>query len=83
MKAIIRELWDTGINIITTESDCNDIQSFADLRKCENVLVGKKEKGVPSYIPTEVMIDDQIIYVSFRNVSHPSGFGKLKICEIQ
>ena len=82
MKAIIRELWNTGIDIITTENDSNEIQSFADLRKCENVLVGKKEKGVPSYMPTEVMIDDEIVYVSFRTVSHPTGCGKLRICEI-
>jgi len=83
MKAIISELWNTGIEIITTENDSNEIQSFADLRKCENVLVGKKGKSIPSYMPTEVMIDDQIIYVSFRNVSHPTGCGKLRICEIE
>lgn len=83
MKAIIRELWESGVNIITTVDDSNEIQSFADLRKCENVLVGKKEKGVPSYMPTEVMIDDKIIEVLFRNASHPSGLGTLRICEIQ
>lgn len=80
MKAIIRELWETGIDIITTENDSNEIQSLADLRKCENVLVGTKTKGVPSY---EVLIDDQIVYVSFRNVTHPTGLGKLRVCEIQ
>ena len=83
MEAIIRELWDTGIDIITTENDENEIQSLSDLRKCENVLVGKKAKGVPSYMPTEVMIDDQIVYVNFRNASHPTGFGKLRVCEIE
>ena len=82
MKAQISELWETGIQIITTETDSNEITSFADLRKCENVLVGKKPKGVPSYLPTEVMIDDEIVYVSFRTISHPSGYGKLRICEI-
>jgi len=83
MKAIISQLWETGIDIITTANDSNEIQSFSDLRKCENVLVGKKEKGVPSYMPTEVLIDDLIVYVSFRNASHPTGGGKLRICEIQ
>lgn len=83
MKAIIRELWDTGINIITTAADSNEIQSLSDLRKCENVLVGKKEKGAPSSFGTEIMIDDDIVNVSFRTVSHPSGFGRLIICEIQ
>lgn len=76
MKAQISQLWETGIQIITTGT--NEISSFADLRKCENVLVGKKGKG----LPTEVMIDDEIVFVSFRTVSHPTGCGKLRICEI-
>jgi len=89
MKAQISELWETGINIISVAGGYEDedgniysddeIKSFADLRKCENVLVGKKEKGVPC---TEVLIDDEIVYVSFRTVSHPTGWGKLRICEI-
>lgn len=77
MKAQISQLWETGIQIITTGT--NEISSFADLRKCENVLVGKKGKG---HAPTEVMIDDEIVFVSFRTVSHPTGCGKLRICEI-
>jgi len=92
MKAQISELWETGINILSVAGGYEDedgnvysddeITSFADLRKCENVLVGKKEKGAPSYLPTEVMIDDEIVYVSFRTISHPTGFGKVRICEI-
>lgn len=82
MKAQISELWETGIQIITTETDSNEITSFADLRKCKNVLVGKRPKGVPSYLPVEVLIDDEIVYVSFRTISHPSGCGKLRVCEI-
>ncbi len=83
MKAIISELWETGIEIITNDNKYDDeIQSFSDLRKCENVLVGQKvEKH--RFAPTEVMIDDQIVYVSFRNASHPTGCGKVRICEIQ
>ena len=83
MIAIISELWETGIDILTTENDSDEIQSLADLRKCENVLVGKREKGAPSCMPTEVMIDDQIVYILFRNVSHPTGCGKLRVCEVQ
>ena len=89
MKAQISELWETGINIISVAGGYEDedgnvysddeITSFADLRKCENVLVGKKEKGAPC---TEVLIDEVLVYVSFRNVSHPTGFGKVRICEI-
>jgi hypothetical protein len=82
MKAIISQLWNTGIEIITTENDENEIKSFADLRKCNNVLVEKRERGVPSYVPVEVLIDERIVYVSFRTVSHPTGCGKLRICEI-
>ncbi len=88
MKAQISELWETGIQIITVAGGifdkygdgCQDdeITSFADLKKCENVLVGKKEKGVPF---TEIMIDDRIEEVFFRTVSHPTGCGKVIICE--
>ena len=89
MKAQISELWETGINIISVAGGYEDedgnvysddeITSFADLRKCENVLVDKKEKGAPC---TEVLIDDEIVCVQFRTVSHPTGFGKVRICEI-
>lgn len=92
MEAQISELWETGIQIISAAGDnfdenrdgfCGDeITSFADLRKCKNVLVGKKEKGLPSYAPTEVMINDEIVYVSFRSYSHPTGCGKVRVCEI-
>ncbi len=75
MKAIIRELWETGIDIITTKDE--GISSLGDLRKCENVIVGEKQAFY-----TEVLIDDLLVYVSFRTVSHPTGCGKLRICEI-
>jgi len=79
MKAIISQLWDTGIDIITTESDSNEIQSFTDLKKCENILVEKQEKGVPF---REILLNDMMLSVSFRTVTHPTGMGKLRICEI-
>lgn len=87
MKAIISKLWETGIDIITAENNFDEngdgfgdeITSFADLRKCENVLLEKQEKGVPF---REIMLDDEIYCVSFRMVSHPTGMGKLRICEI-
>ena len=77
MKAIITELWETGIDIITTKDDANEITSIADLRSCDNVLVGKNYAW-----GTEVLIDDLFLYVLFRTVSHPTGCGKLTICEI-
>lgn len=77
MEAVISELWETGIDIITTESDDNSITSLSDLRKCSNVLVGGKfEYG------TEILLGDSLLYVTFREVSHPTGHGKLHICQI-
>ena len=78
MKAIISELWDTGIDIIVTEDEFESFGSIANLRKCDNVLVGEKTRnGI-----TEILIDDSIMYVSFRTVTHPTGCGELQICEI-
>ena len=85
MKAVISELWNTGIEIVTSErekgQECpeREIESFQDLKSCENVLVGQKDKECPSI---EIMLDDQILYVHFRMVSHPTGCGKLRICEV-
>ncbi len=79
MKAIIDELWDTGIDIITTEDEFEGIGSLSDLRECDNVLVGKKVPGTPC---TEIMLDDSLYDVSFRQVTHPTGCGRLYICEI-
>ncbi|KKK51865.1 hypothetical protein LCGC14_3110700 [marine sediment metagenome] len=77
MKAIISELWDTGLDIITTENDSGEISCMADLRKCENVLVGEKHEYF-----TEAMIDDSLVNIDFRTVSHPTGCGRMSICFI-
>lgn len=77
MKAIISELWETGIDIITTESDWNEIHSIKSLGKCDNIIIGEK-----SEYGTEVLIDDLLVEVLFRTVSHPTGLGKLRICQI-
>ena len=85
MKAVISELWNTGLEIVTTECEEGqefperEIESFQDLKSCENVLVGQKDKECPS---TEIMLGDQILYVHFRTVSHPTDCGKLRICEV-
>jgi len=77
MEAIIDKLWETGIDIVTTEDDNNEINSVEDLRKCGNVLVGEKlECG------TEILLGDSLLYITFRKVSHPTGCGKLYICQI-
>ena len=79
MKAIIKTLWETGIDIVTTASDCNEIKDISCLRKCDNVLVGDYVKEMKAW---EVLIDDSIFMIHFRTVTHPTGFGKLIICEI-
>ncbi len=79
MKAIISELWDTGIDIITTSADSNDIASLSDLHECDNVLIDEKVAGSPF---RTILMDDSLYNVSFRTVSHPTGCGKLRICEI-
>ena len=79
MEAIISELWETGIDIITTEDEFEGITDLSDLRKCNNVLIGEKCCHGQA---TEVLIDNSIVEVSFRLVSHPTGCGKLRICEI-
>jgi len=82
MKAIISELWNTGIEIITTEDEFEGISSFSELKKFENVLVGDKDKSMPSYMPREVLIDDIIVYGSFQNYKHPHG-GRLRVFVIE
>ena len=43
MKATISRLWETGREIINFDGDeFERPQSFADLKKCENVLLGDK-----------------------------------------
>ncbi len=77
MKAIISELWKTGIDIITTENKFDGISSLADLHKYDNVIIGEKHE-----YGTEVLINDLLVYVEFRDVTHPTGYGKLRICQI-
>ena len=48
MKAIFKKLWNLEINIITTEKDENEIQSFSDLAKCEMVVQSRLEMNYKS-----------------------------------
>jgi len=80
MKATITELWQTGTQIITFDNDeFNSPSSIADLKKCENVLIGKYDKEIRA---TEILIDNNLVMVAFKKVEHPSGGGKLYVCEI-
>jgi hypothetical protein len=83
MKAIISELWNTGIEIITSEDEFEGISSFSELKKFENVLVGDRDKTVPSYIPREILIDNLLVYGSFQNFNHPTGMGKVRVFSIE
>lgn len=75
MKAIIGELWQTGREILLFDNDGFDrIQSFDELKQCENVEFDKKAKLV--------ILDNYFISVSSRKVQHPSGCGSLWVLEV-
>jgi len=81
MKAIISNLWNGPIEIITfADTDNSTISTVKDLRSCDNVLIGTYNKETKLL---EVLIDNTFCQVSFRTISHPTGCGKLTICEIQ
>jgi hypothetical protein len=82
MKAIISELWNTGIEIITTEDEFEGITSFSELKKFDNVLVGDKDKSEPNCPIRDILIDDMIVYGSFQNFKHPHG-GRLRVFVIE
>jgi hypothetical protein len=79
MKATISQLWDTHRKIISfDDSDVYRPKSFSDLKKCDNVLIGKKiTKGGP----TEVLIDNDIYLVMKIRIMHPTGCGSMDILE--
>jgi hypothetical protein len=81
MKARIDVLWETGIEIVVpdTTDEFDKFSSITDLRKCENVLVGKRDE----YGLTEILIDDDIRYVKTAQYTHPTGCGKLSVIEIR
>lgn len=80
MKATISELWETGREILTFDDDeFERPQSFADLKACENVLLGDKIQGTRM---REVLIDDSIVLVEPTKVRHPAG-GTMYILEVR
>ena len=80
MKATINELWETGRQILSFENDeFERPQTFADLKKCENVLIGEKIEGTKM---REVLIDNSIVLVEQHKVRHPYG-GTMYILEVQ
>ena len=79
MKATISQLWETGRELITFDEDeFERPQSFTDLKKCENVLLGDK---IPGTKMREVLIDNSIVLVEPMKVRHPAG-GTMYILEV-
>ena len=79
MKATISELWETGRQIISfDDSDTERPQTFSDLKKCENVLIGDKLEWCTG---REVFIDNDIFIVTPNICHHPYG-GRMYILEI-
>ncbi len=81
MKATIIDLWDTGRQIIGyPDSDTNRPTTFADLKKCENVIMGDHIDNNRN-APREVLIDNDICIVAETTVRHPAG-GTMYILEV-
>ena len=79
MRATISQLWETGRELISFDGDeFERPQSFADLKKCENVLLGDK---IPGSKMREVLIDNSIVLVEPTTVIHPAG-GTMYILEV-
>ena len=68
MKATIRELWQTGREIISFDnSEFDRPTRISDLKVCKNVLIGEREHGYYN-----VMIDNNIYQVKPNKAR---GFG--------
>ena len=81
MKATINWLWDTGRELICYDGDeFERPQSFADLKKCENVIIGDKLTGTKM---REVLIDNTVVLVEQIRVRHPESGSVMIILEIQ
>jgi hypothetical protein len=78
MIATISELWETGRQIISyNNEEYSRPQTFSDLKKCDNVIIGEKRGPRTS----EVLIDDAIVLVCATQVNHPQG-GKMYVLEV-
>jgi len=79
MKATIEDLWETGRQILAFDGpEFGRPKSIADLKKCNNVVVGDK---IPELKMQEVMIDNRIFFIQSTTVRHPMG-GTMYILEV-
>lgn len=71
MKATISYLFNTDRKIISFDnSEFYRPTSISDLKKCDNVLVDKKDKVAGAY---PVIIDDSFYYVTEEKIRHTGG----------
>ena len=81
MKATINWLWDTGSEIINyDDNEFEHPQSFEELKKCENVIIGDKLPGTKI---REVLVDNTFVLVEPIRVRHPESGSVMIILEIQ
>jgi hypothetical protein len=74
MKATIDFLWSTGRRIISFDgSEFSRPTTFAELKKCSNVIVGEKLDDDPRCKERSVMIDDNIYVVCPSSARHTGG----------
>jgi hypothetical protein len=74
MKATIQFLWDTGRQIISFDnSELDRPVTFSDLKKCDNVIIGKKIDDDPRCKDRVVLIDNDIYVVSPSSAKHVGG----------
>lgn len=81
MRATISFLWNTGRRIISfNDSEFNRPATFAELKKCDNVIVGEKIDDDPRCKDRVVLIDNDIYVVSPSMARHVGG--TIKFLEI-
>ena len=74
MEATIHFLWDTGREIISfDDSEFNRPTTFAELKKCDNVIIGEKIDNNPRWKDRYVMIDNNIYVVKPSTAMHTGG----------
>ena len=73
MKATISQLWDTGIDIILIDNDEFSNPSFADLRKCDNVLICENN---------EILIDNDVYTIHRNKFRHPTSGDSVSVLNV-
>ena len=79
MKATIKDLWETGRQILAFDGpEFGRPKSISDLKKCDNVVVGDKIPGTGMY---EGIVGNSIVFIKPMAVRHPAG-GTMYVIEI-